>query len=737
MEAGKDYPAKNTRKKGGKQSGDQESQVQASQTLIDDLKISKTPKTPRKRRGRKKSSPPSSTTAKKPVKDIRNYFPDSPQVHALELNGHGNEHSHDKEIVSDPPVNITHLTLNESEILNSSSAGLSSNSFYSTNSSFEDNKTDNTCNRSPLSANTTVEFEATLNWTDNEVISQNNTDAESVITSEGTEDKNNRRGTSDAEAEQTDADKATIDTMDKSDTQEIKEAKTTKDQSQQQLIDMNKNQETPTEGNCTVNTTDKMSKVTDTCDLAELLQGKEGMERVEMMFSTLLTNMNSMKTTLQEDIQKLREEKETVTQQVTKIEAEQQKQQVTNMKNTDDIKYCQVKMIQMAEVIQYQGQKIDELNEKVERMETENLRPNLIIQGILETPNENCKESVTNFFQSTMGITKSIFIKKAYRMGKVKAGKHRPLSITLVNETDKAIIYCNVATLQNKTNELKMKYKIDDQLPSKAAEKRKSNRNWMWKNKKSVARKLEMSVKRNQLIANNRQVISKIIKPDPIKLMKLKKDEIVEIEKIGKEVTKGSSIQVETSKFQGYVCDASSFEDVNRAYEWVKYQNLSARHVICACKLPGKNILESEAYEDDDEHGAGRMLLDYLDSIKAENRAVFVSREYDGKHIGPQRHGAITNAAKKVINNRPYNTHTKSYQFSWAKERSKEGAEKPGSDSDDSSEVEFGAVGGTHSPIKGSWAELSATTVEKEMLPPNSNTGCDDSWERNAQTSLP
>ena len=65
---------------------------------------------------------------------------------------------------------------------------------------------------------------------------------------------------------------------------------------------------------------------------------------------------------------------------------------------------------------------------------------------------------------------------------------------------------------------------------------------------------------------------------------------------------------------------------------------------------------------------------------KLHNTALFVAREYDGKHIGPQRFDSIIDAAKKAVNRKPYNAVTEDYQFSWPKyERGKHSARGKGS----------------------------------------------------------
>ena len=58
---------------------------------------------------------------------------------------------------------------------------------------------------------------------------------------------------------------------------------------------------------------------------------------------------------------------------------------------------------------------------------------------------------------------------------------------------------------------------------------------------------------------------------------------------------------------------------------------------------------------------------------KLENRAIFITRHYDGEHIGPQRFDCIIDAAKKAVNFKLYNRISNQYQFSWRSGRGRGG----------------------------------------------------------------
>ena len=88
---------------------------------------------------------------------------------------------------------------------------------------------------------------------------------------------------------------------------------------------------------------------------------------------------------------------------------------------------------------------------------------------------------------------------------------------------------------------------------------------------------------------------------------------------------------------------------------------------MVACILPGNDVLSTVDYYDDSEHGAAIRLLEYMESAEITNHALFITRHYDGKHIGPQRFDHIISAAKSAINCKPYNAVNNEFQFSWSR----------------------------------------------------------------------
>ena len=145
----------------------------------------------------------------------------------------------------------------------------------------------------------------------------------------------------------------------------------------------------------------------------------------------------------------------------------------------------------------------------------------------------------------------------------------------------------------------------------------------MWRNKQpTLLNKLVLSMKKGNLMRDGEPYTSHIKTPDDQKLLKLKPDEIKELEKI--QVTCGDTITKKSYRFTGYTSDVQNYDEVNAAYELVRYRNMDVRHIICASLLPGTDVLSCFDHDDNDEHEAGAFLMEYMIKANLKNRALFI-----------------------------------------------------------------------------------------------------------------
>ena len=133
-------------------------------------------------------------------------------------------------------------------------------------------------------------------------------------------------------------------------------------------------------------------------------------------------------------------------------------------------------------------------------------------------------------------------------------------------------------------------------------------------------------------------------------------------------VCRGKPVLVENQEFIGYSAPVRSLQEVNLAYAKVRAMHTDARHVVCACRLPGRNLHTHQDFADDGEHNTGQFLLQLLEKSDITNRVVMVARFYDGTHLGLHRYEAMKDAMASAIDASSYNSTTDRYDMVWIDE---------------------------------------------------------------------
>lgn len=101
---------------------------------------------------------------------------------------------------------------------------------------------------------------------------------------------------------------------------------------------------------------------------------------------------------------------------------------------------------------------------------------------------------------------------------------------------------------------------------------------------------------------------------------------------------------VKGSKFRAAAAILDSLNDVHLAYIKMFQLYPHADHIVAAFAVE-----DQEGYQDNGEFGAGYRVLNVIRDAKLFNVAVFVIREYDGQHLGPQRFDIIRDLSQKAL----------------------------------------------------------------------------------------
>ena len=131
----------------------------------------------------------------------------------------------------------------------------------------------------------------------------------------------------------------------------------------------------------------------------------------------------------------------------------------------------------------------------------------------------------------------------------------------------------------------------------------------------------------------------------------------------GKHLTPGESIANGKCKFMAYSMEITTLQDVNAGYAEVCRLNPDSLHVCCAYRIPGRDFIKLQNFQDDGEAGAGRTMFQVLLHSKMFHRALYLVRYYGGKHLGPSRFQTITAACKSALARSTFNTITGKHQY--------------------------------------------------------------------------
>lgn len=324
------------------------------------------------------------------------------------------------------------------------------------------------------------------------------------------------------------------------------------------------------------------------------------------------------------------------------------KQQDTNMELAalkDVVDQYQVKVDILSDLVVKQHQEIEELKGQMTDCQIRGMQNNIVISGIPEKANENCIRGVNEFLVDKLLIKdKLIPIEKAYRIG---SGSPKQMLVSLRHAADKGCIFQHVGNLKGqKVNGVHCF--VSNHLPEAANEKRRVVGAVMSKNKKKGAKhRLPYSVKKGNLMFNERPVEQKVRVPLPGEMLRLTEPEIDDLNNL--KISNGLHEERHDNTFHGFAISATTHSEVNQAYRKLKLMHGQASHIACAYSLRSVKPPYNAGGVDDGEHGASRVMLQLLQEGNLNNIAVFMVRYYSGIKLGPLRFDLMKQVTSTAI----------------------------------------------------------------------------------------
>ena len=313
-----------------------------------------------------------------------------------------------------------------------------------------------------------------------------------------------------------------------------------------------------------------------------LSQLKTEFQSSSLKIDQMHTRLEQMEKQVESNKTEIKEVKEKAIEEKKAVEDKE-------VKDTERMEAYEQRLRRLEQITINQEVKLDEVKGQADRLQYHSMKCNLIIHGIERKKNENCKQKVTKFFRSVMGIQEDIPLLAAHRMG---GNMQSPIIIKLPSTDYKGLIFSHVSNIARLSNSQGYRFRITDQLPGDRAEKSRRNKDILRNNNRlnppaKLNLKVEKGVVRREVSKDTYvDYTSKIRLPNVIEIMAWNNKKwqqantFYERIKPGKVITKGSST------FQAFSLEIRSVEDVNQGYTVMRAKHLQARHIVCAFYIP-------------------------------------------------------------------------------------------------------------------------------------------------------
>lgn len=392
-------------------------------------------------------------------------------------------------------------------------------------------------------------------------------------------------------------------------------------------------------------------------------------QQVDSNTETLNNLQLASKKELKEAIKEIKSAKEDLNSFASKEELDTHQSEVKNqiedlisaVPEASDLQTVKQDLQRAIGIIAKQEKQINSMADRIADLTARSMETNFTITGLMEpfqlaktTPKdagpESCAETIMTFMRTKLNIDiLQEDVLQAYRVGRSppQGITARPRLLFFQCTAKWAIrIKQQANLLKNVTNDNGQQITIAQQLPdSLIASKGKINeilKPIKEANKtKPVKEKTKFSIHQHKLYIEGEQIQEKVLVPTVQDLFPSveKQQRINEIE-----MKQTAPDPFMGSVFTGYATQIADIQDAKDAYIKVKQLNPQADHVIMAFTVGGDS-----GAQDDGEHRAARKILKKLTDQDERNVAVFVTRVYGGRPMGPARFEYILKTAQKAL----------------------------------------------------------------------------------------
>ena len=281
----------------------------------------------------------------------------------------------------------------------------------------------------------------------------------------------------------------------------------------------------------------------------------------------------------------------------------------------DELKTCKDHIQFLSETNKFQDLRIRELQHEITNLQTRSMKYNIIVYGIMRSKkDEDCTALFHKFCQKLLRIQQTINVVVAHRLGQTV---YSPMVVRLANGEDKRLIFEHVSNLKGRKKSSGSFYRVSDQVPGIRKEKDRRRRDILRDNNRlGPSEKLELSTVKGILYVKegSKEVVydSKIVCPPALESLDWLREKCIQANKIISVMGQSEDIIVDGSKFVAYSREVRTINEVNEGYAALRMKHPGARHIVCAFRMPNMMRAQYNDFCDDEEWGAGRILLKAL-----------------------------------------------------------------------------------------------------------------------------
>ena len=386
---------------------------------------------------------------------------------------------------------------------------------------------------------------------------------------------------------------------------------------------------------------------------------------VLVMFQTLQGEFSSLKNELKADIGKL--QNSTLISEDLKKQCKEEALQNFSDEIEDDRKKVE-RLEAELKVSRFQNQVLSQCMDRfsmqlgdvmgrLDNLELNNSKYAVMLTGLYASHKKpEMREETETFFNQTLGFSPNI--DDIYQLGNTDP---KPIVILLPTLQEKRKLMKAKAMLNNYINEDKKKFYLQDYSPPVVSEKKRREKEIVKQNNKlENEEKLQIEFTKQGLKIQGNTYRKKVVAPTPTDLVNADLEEYDAMMNV--RLNKGEETIEKNSRFIAYNKAVNSHEEIRILYKRLRMTNPAARHIVCAYWIEGKEPHYCKDFYDDEEPGAGRIILDWMLRNNMKCRVFFAVRYYGGIRMGADRFKCYIQAVEASIRRGDFNHHLNQQQ---------------------------------------------------------------------------